>query len=97
MTPDELRAFLQYVDKALRDEHVPSETQRRIMNRLIWGDPAGNDAGRIQDPTERLERLPGPMVHAHDVLQGERLTDPTLTVPGSVVLAVESDTPSPNG
>lgn len=36
-----LRQALTMVERALADEDVPREVQRRVINRVIWGDPEG--------------------------------------------------------
>ncbi|MFE2712243.1 hypothetical protein ACFXKI_09695 [Streptomyces mirabilis] len=36
-----LRQTLTMMDRALADESVPEETRRRVINRIVWGDPEG--------------------------------------------------------
>ncbi|MFC7817572.1 hypothetical protein ACFUTR_23360 [Streptomyces sp. NPDC057367] len=38
-----LRQTLTAMERALADEGVPQETQRRVINRMVWGDPEGID------------------------------------------------------
>ncbi|WP_435279156.1 hypothetical protein [Streptomyces sp. 1222.5] len=36
-----LRQTLATVEQALADEGLPDETQRRVINRIVWGNPEG--------------------------------------------------------
>lgn len=37
-----LRQTLTTVERALADESIPPETARRVINRIVWGDPEGH-------------------------------------------------------
>lgn len=36
-----LRMILDSADRAMADEEVPEEARRRVINRVVWGDPDG--------------------------------------------------------
>ena len=38
---ESLRQTLTMMERALADEGIPEETARRVINRLVWGDPEG--------------------------------------------------------
>jgi hypothetical protein len=40
---ESLRQALARVERALADEGLPVEVRRRVINRVVWGDPEGVD------------------------------------------------------
>jgi hypothetical protein len=46
-----MRQMLDAADRAMADEGVPGEARRRVVNRMVWGEPEG----RIDARTQRRE------------------------------------------
>lgn len=57
MQAEALRQTLTMVERALTDEGVPDDVRRRVINRVVWGEPEGrvDVHARMPDP-ERLRR-----------------------------------------
>lgn len=37
----DVRMMLRAVDDAMSDEGIPADTRRRVINRVLWGEPGG--------------------------------------------------------
>lgn len=42
MQAEALRQTLNMVERALADEGVPDDVRRRVVNRVVWGEPEGS-------------------------------------------------------
>lgn len=77
-----LRQTLNMVERALVDEGVPDDVRRRVINRVVWGEPEGSvDVhARMLDP-ERLRRERELLLTTFDPSEFERPSSPVFTEP----------------
>ena len=56
MQAEALRQTLAMVERALTDEGVPDDVQRRIVNRVVWGEPEGrvDFHARVRETREQI-------------------------------------------
>lgn len=54
MQVEVLRRTLDMVERALADEGVPDDVQRRVVNRVVWGEPEGYVDVHAQMDRQRL-------------------------------------------
>jgi hypothetical protein len=57
MQAEMLRQTLTMVERALTDEGVPDEVRRRVINRVIWGEPEGRIDAHAQMARVRKQML----------------------------------------
>lgn len=61
MQAEALRQTLAMVERALADEGVPDDVQRRVVNRVVWGEPEGRVDVHAQMVRMRRQMATGPV------------------------------------
>ena len=80
MQVEALRRTLAMADRAMADEGVSEETRRRVVNRVVWGEPEGHvDVYTQMDDRARMAAsasfsLPPDLTDAGPVRPGEETT-----------------------
>lgn len=66
MQIEALRRTLRMVERALADEGLPDDVQRRVVNRVIWGEPEGyvDVRARVQEQVLAAYNLPTELIDA---------------------------------
>lgn len=61
-----MRRTLDATDRAMADEGVPEETRRRVVNRIVWGEPEGlvDVHAKIRNQVLALYDLPSDLTEA---------------------------------
>lgn len=79
-----LRQTLNMVERALIDEGMPDDVRRRVINRVVWGEPEGrvDVHARMQDP-ERLRRERELLLTTFDLSEFGRPPNPVFTEPAA--------------
>lgn len=54
---EQLRQTLAAVERAMADEGVPDEARRRVINRVVWGEPEGHVDVHAQMASVRKQML----------------------------------------
>lgn len=77
-----LRQTLSMVERALVDEGVPDDVRRRVINRVVWGEPEGlvDVHARMRAP-ERLRRERELLLTTFDPSEFEQPSSPVFTEP----------------
>ena len=71
---ERLRQFVDATERAMRDERVPVETARRVINRVVFGDPRGLEAVYVSQ-REQMEATAKTELPTADAWK--RLLDPS--------------------
>ena len=89
-----LRQTLAMMERALADEGIPDETARRVINRIVWGEPEG-----YVDVHARAEKLQKEMLDIYVASMGLVRPDeePTarITLDNSTATYTPTDPPRP--
>lgn len=66
MQVEALRRTLSMVERALADEGLPDDVQRRVVNRVVWGEPEGyvDVRARVQEQVLAAYDLPTELTDA---------------------------------
>ena len=85
MQVESLRQTLTMLERALAEEGIPDEVQRRVVNRIVWGDPEG-----LVDVHAQMTRVREQML---DLDLPPELARAWRDFPGAVVDLDEEPTP----
>lgn len=78
MQAEALQRTLDMVECALTDEGVPDDVRRRVVNRVVWGEPEGrvDVYARIREQTLGLYDLPPSLTEAWAAIHADPSAGP---------------------
>lgn len=80
---ERLRRMLEIVERAMADEGVPYEARRRVINRVVWGEPEGriDVHARMAEPLMTRDEARDLLLTTFDPSDFDRTPSPVFTEP----------------